>query len=190
MATWGPCAAQQTVKYTGTVLAIDRARGQLVLGEVGPWREGVTQRIRRTITLTGQTEYTIGFRANPPGGFPGEFIEGPLRPGDIEAGDVVTVLCRKDGRRLVALKIVFADTQTLESEGGLQLELKRQRTIVAPRPSAEETARDLDEARRATERQRAEQLLKGAEGTRRPDLEESAVGGVQSQGIQRALPKK
>jgi hypothetical protein len=188
-----PVVAEQMVKYSGTVLAIDVAHGQLVLEEVGPWREGVAQRTRRTIALMPETEYAIGLRANPPGGFPGEFIEGPLHPTDIEVGDMITVLCRKDGHRPVAIKIIFADTQSSESaRGDLQIELERKRIIVGPRPSAEEAARDVEDTRRAVEQQRqTEQLLKSATGVpRRPDLDESVVGGVQSRNIQRVLPKK
>ena len=193
VATGPPVVAEQMAKYSGTVLAIDVAHGQLVLEEVGPWRGGVTQRTRRTIALTPETEYAIGLRANPPGGFPGEFIEGPLHPTDIEVGDMVTVLCRKDGHRPVALKIIFADTQSFESgRGDLQMELERRRIIVGPKPSGEEAARDVEHARRAVEQQRqTEQLLKGTTGPpRRPELDESVAGGIQSGNIQRALPKK
>jgi hypothetical protein len=100
------------VKHSGRILVLDPAHGQLVLEEVGPWqvRDGVTQVIRRTIALTPQTVIAIVLRANPPGGYPGEFIEGRLEPGDLDPGDFVTVECRSEGRRLVATRIVVADT--------------------------------------------------------------------------------
>ena len=71
----------EPVRHSGRILAIDTARGQLVLEEVGPWqvRDGVTQVIRRTIALTPATEAAIVTRGNPAGGFASDFIEGAIR---------------------------------------------------------------------------------------------------------------
>ena len=106
-----PGVAAETVKHSGTILAIDTDGGRFVLEEIGPWqvRGGVTQVIRREIVMTPATQFAIVVRANAPGGFAGDFVEGPLDPAAVEVGDLVTVECRHDGPRLVAIKITIAD---------------------------------------------------------------------------------
>ena len=101
----------EPVRHSGRILAIDTARGRLVLEEVGPWqvRDGVTQVIRRTITLTPTTEAAIVTRGNPAGGFASDFIEGRLDVDNLDVGDFVTVECRREGPRLVAVKIIVPD---------------------------------------------------------------------------------
>jgi hypothetical protein len=106
-----PALAAEIMKHSGTVLAFDTERGQVVLEEVGPWqvRNGVTQTIRRTIVLDQATKVTWAVRGNPPGRFSGDFNQVPLAPLGVEVGDAVTVVCRHDGDRLVALEIIIAD---------------------------------------------------------------------------------
>lgn len=108
-----PSVAAESVKHSGTILEMDAGRGRLVLEEVGPWqvRDGVTQVIRRTIVLTAATRFAIALRANAPDGFAGAFVEGTLDPAALEVGDLITAECRHDGRRIVALKITFADAR-------------------------------------------------------------------------------
>ena len=108
-----PSVAAESVKHSGTILEMDAGRGRLVLEEVGPWqvRDGVTQVIRRTIVLTAATRFAIALRANAPDGFAGAFVEGTLLPAALEVGDLITAECRYDGRRIVALKITFADAR-------------------------------------------------------------------------------
>jgi hypothetical protein len=107
-----PVAAADIFKHSGTVVAIDIARGQLVLDEVGPWqvRDGVAQMTRRTIVLTPVTAFAIVLRASPAGGFPGALVASPLAANAVIAGDVITVDCRHDGSRFVALKVTVAET--------------------------------------------------------------------------------
>ena len=96
-------AEQASTKHTGRVVSIDLEQRRLVLDEVGLWRPGsAIQPIRRTIELTAKTDFIITLRANPPDGYPGQFIEGELYVEGIEPGDVVTVDCLHDGRRLIA----------------------------------------------------------------------------------------
>ena len=99
-------AEQASTKHTGVVVAIDLEQRRLVLNEVGLWRPGsAIQPIRLTIELTARTDFIITLRANPEDGYPGQFIEGGLDATGIEAGDVVTVDCLHDGRRLIARTI-------------------------------------------------------------------------------------
>ena len=78
----------QTVRHSGTVVAMDTERGRLVLDEIGPWRVrgGVTQVRRLAIVFTPATDFLIALRANPPDGFLGQFIEGRLEAADVEVG--------------------------------------------------------------------------------------------------------
>ena len=76
----------------GTVLAVDRNAGTLVLGEVGPWRveRGETRITRLAIATGSATEFTVAERV-PDGaaGFPGAFAERRLDPGHVKASDFV-----------------------------------------------------------------------------------------------------
>ena len=110
-----PAGAAELMKHSGTVLAVDRTAGTLVLGEVGPWRveRGETRITRLAIATGSATEFTVAERV-PDGaaGFPGAFAERRLDPGHVKAGDFVTVSCLHEGKRLTALKV------TVSSLGG------------------------------------------------------------------------
>ena len=86
--------------------------GDFKLAEVGPWqvRDGTTVITRETIALTAQTELAIAFRAEDAGdGFAGEFVEAPLGRAGVYVDDYVTIECRHEGARMVALKITVTD---------------------------------------------------------------------------------
>lgn len=104
-------AAPPPVRHSGTVVSIDPARGVLVLAEVGPWRldRGATVVTRRTIVLTPATKVDTFIRVNAPGAFAGDFIEVALDAADVSPGDVVTVECRHEAGRLVALRVTVAE---------------------------------------------------------------------------------
>ena len=102
----------QTMKHSGTIVAIADDGKTFVLAEVGPWRgrNGATVVTRCTITLTPETEFAIAARhVEPPGGFPGEFVETPLGPDGVYLYDYVTVDCLHEGKRLVALKLTVTE---------------------------------------------------------------------------------
>lgn len=106
-----PAGAEEITKHSGTVLAVDRSAGTLVLGEVGPWRleRGETRITRLAIATSPTTEFTLAERV-PDGaaGFPGAFAERLLDPGRVRAGDFVTVRCLHEGKRLTALKVTVS----------------------------------------------------------------------------------
>jgi hypothetical protein len=112
LALAGPASAQEVMTHSGIILDADERAGTLVLGEVGPWklRAGATVITRLTIVFTPETEFTIAFRAEEPAsGFPNDFVEAPIDPAGVFVGDHVTILCRHDGARLVALKLTVTD---------------------------------------------------------------------------------
>ena len=103
--------AEEITKHSGTVLAVDRNAGTLVLGEVGPWRveRGETRITRLTITMVPVTEFTLAERATDgAAGFPGAFLELPLDRWYVKEGDFVTVTCLHEGQRLTALKVTVS----------------------------------------------------------------------------------
>ena len=105
-------AAQTLEKHSGVIVDADEAAGTLVLAEVGPWqvRDGKTVITHRTIVFTPKTEFAIAFRAEEPvDGFVGAFVETPLDPWAVYVGDHVTIECRRDGARLVAVKMTVTD---------------------------------------------------------------------------------
>ena len=108
-AGWSLPAGAQTVRHSGTILAVDRGAGTMVLGEIGPWRvvRGATQVTRLTISVTPSTVFSqVGRDATRP--FPGDFVEAATGAGDLKVGDVVTVECQHKGKRLTALKVTVA----------------------------------------------------------------------------------
>ncbi len=109
----GPVApvapAPAGARHSGTVVFIDAEHGVLILDEVGPWHAGkraLTTRL--TIDLTTDTNVNTYIRINVPGHFAGEFLEVALEAADVTPGDVVTVDCRHEGGRLVAVTLTLA----------------------------------------------------------------------------------
>jgi hypothetical protein len=104
--------AGERVTYSGTIVAIADDAKTFVLAEVGPWRvrNGATVITYLTITLAPETELAIVTRSDTaPSGYPGDFVESRVGPEDIYLNDYVTVDCRQQGKRLVALKITAVE---------------------------------------------------------------------------------
>ena len=103
----GTAAASDSVKHSGSIVSIGRD-STFVLAEVGPWstRNGATVITHRTITLVDDTRYALARREEDSGaGFPGGFVEYSVGPEHVYLDDYVTVECRHEGARLVAVKI-------------------------------------------------------------------------------------
>jgi hypothetical protein len=100
-------------KYSGTVVAVDRAAGTIVVEGMGPWRvkDGVTLLERRTIGVVPATELMRLKRATgvAPSGWPGDFVESVLPEWQVKPGDWVTVVVKPDGTRMTATRIDVAD---------------------------------------------------------------------------------
>jgi hypothetical protein len=100
-------------KYSGTVVAVDRAAGTIVVEGMGPWqvKDGVTQLERRTIVVAPSTEFMRLKRATgvAPSGWPGDFVESVLPEWQVKPGDWVTVVLKPDGTRMTAIRIDVAD---------------------------------------------------------------------------------
>ena len=105
-------SAGDVVKYSGFITSVADDATTFVLGEIGPWqlRNGATVITHRTITLAPETTFAMITREDePPSGFHGDFVEIPVGPADVYEGDYVTVACRREGERLVALKITVVE---------------------------------------------------------------------------------
>ena len=114
-----PAAAAEAemVTHSGTVVAIDLKAGGVVFEEIGPWRAaaGVTQTSRRTVEVIPETRFTFAFRSDVPCDFVGAWVDGPLDPVFVEVGDAITIECRHEGARLIAVKVTIvmvAETPT------------------------------------------------------------------------------
>lgn len=96
-------------KYSGTVVAVDRSAGAIVVEGMGPWRikDGVTQVERRPIGVTPSTEFVSVKRARgpAPSGWVGDFIERGLPGWQVKPGDWVTAIVRTDDTRPTAVRI-------------------------------------------------------------------------------------
>jgi hypothetical protein len=108
----GVGTAEERMKHSGTIVAIDDAAGTILLAEIGPWkvRGGKTVMTYRTITVTPDTEFSIvGREYATIEGWPGEFLEGVLPPGAVYVDDYVTVDCVHKGARQIALKVTVTE---------------------------------------------------------------------------------
>ena len=104
----GVAGAGNVVKHSGFIASIADDERSFVLSEVGPWqvRSGATARFHRTIALTPETEFAIVARAEAaPSGFAGDFVEMRMGVASVFLNDYVTVECRHEGWRQVALKV-------------------------------------------------------------------------------------
>ena len=101
-------SAGERMEHSGSIVSIADDGRTFVLAEVGPWqlRNRATVVTRRTITVESGTEFAIVARdVDASSGFPGDFVETRLGPDGVYLNDYVTVDCRHEGRRPVALKI-------------------------------------------------------------------------------------
>ena len=115
-----PASAEERMKHSGSIVFIAEDARSFVLAEVGPWqvRDGATVITHRTITVTPETEFAYVVRADPaPSGFLGDFVEAPLGPEAVYLDDYVTVDCRHEGKRLVALKITVTEVPAGDTGG-------------------------------------------------------------------------
>jgi hypothetical protein len=96
-------------RYSGTVVAIDPQRAQLVLEELGAGRGEDPVRRRRTIVLTADTVFNSYIRVGAPDEFAGQFIEVALDAEDIAPGEFVTVECTVHRGRLLARRVTLAE---------------------------------------------------------------------------------
>lgn len=97
---------------SGSVVAVHRDAGTLVIGEVGPWqiKGGQTVITERTVTVTPETRFVRVRRAANagPSGYRGEFVEEALAAWAVKEGDFVTVTARRVGARLEAERVTVA----------------------------------------------------------------------------------
>jgi len=113
-----PADAGKTETHTGSIASIADDARTFVLAEVGPWqvRDGATVITYRTIALAAETEFAIVARVDAaPSGYRGDFVEFPIGPERVYLNDYVTVVCRRDGKRLVALKITVIEMPAPEA---------------------------------------------------------------------------
>ena len=115
-------SAGERMKHSGSIVSIADDGRTFELAEVGPWqtRNGATVITRRMITLTPETEFAIVARdVEAPSGFPGDFVETRLGPDGVYLNDYVTVDCRHEGPRLIALKITVTEPWADDAGGGM-----------------------------------------------------------------------
>jgi len=100
-------AADEMVTHYGTVVAIDLSRGQLIFEDIGPWLErgAITETIRRTVELVPATRFMFASRTDTPCDLVGRGLERPLESVFVEVGDAITIECRHEGARLIAVKV-------------------------------------------------------------------------------------
>ncbi len=105
-------AATVEGRNSGTVVAVDKAAGIIVVGDMGPvLKSGQSEITRRTVLITPSTEFARVKRSAGvgPGGWVGEYVETRLPAWEIKEGDFVTVAVTADKDRLTAVKITVAD---------------------------------------------------------------------------------
>lgn len=119
LALTGAAAADEVMKHSGSIVAIADDARTFVLAEVGPWqvRNGATVVTYRTITLLPQTQFAfVGRVDDGASSFPGGFAEVPLAADAVYLHDYVTVECRHEGTRLLALKITVIEGDEPQAE--------------------------------------------------------------------------
>jgi hypothetical protein len=119
LALTGSAAAGEVMKHSGSIVAIADDARTFVLAEVGPWqvRNGATAVTYRTITLLPQTQFAFVARMDVgSSGFRGDFMEAPLAPDAVYLHDYVTVECRHEAARLLALKITVIEGDEPQAE--------------------------------------------------------------------------
>jgi hypothetical protein len=112
-------AADGPTRHSGTVIAIDPQRGELILEELGPGRGEQPAMRRRSISFTAATAFNSFIRVNVRDEFAGQFIEVTLDAEDIAPGEFVTVECILERGRLVARRVTLAERALPPSTPGV-----------------------------------------------------------------------
>lgn len=118
LALTASASAEEIEKHSGSIVAIADDARTFVLAEVGPWqvRNGATVTTYRTITLMPETQFAmVGRIDDAPSGFPGDFVEVSLGPEAVYLNDYVTVECRHEGKKMLALKITVMELWDAET---------------------------------------------------------------------------
>lgn len=100
-------------RHAGLVIAVDKAEGTIVMGDMGPrLPSGKSEITRYTMHVAPSTEVVRVKRAPgvAPSGWFGDYVETKLSAGDVKPGDFVAVTGEGEGRRLKAVKITVVDT--------------------------------------------------------------------------------
>lgn len=100
-------------RHAGLVIAVDKAAGTIVMGDMGPrLRDGLGEITRYTLQVAPSTEIVRVKRAAgvAPSGWFGDYVETRLSAGDVKPGDFVAVTSEGKGRRLKAVKVTVVDT--------------------------------------------------------------------------------
>jgi hypothetical protein len=106
---WG---AAPTRTYAGQILAVDRATGTIVVGDMGPrLDDGQSKITHRNIRVTPATEFASVRRSDgaAPSGWIGDFVEQRLPAWDVKPGDFVAVTVAS-GAGPAAVKVMVVDT--------------------------------------------------------------------------------
>lgn len=99
-------------RHSGVVVAVDDGTGAFVLAEVGPWqlRDSDTVVTHRTIVVTDETRFLLVRRVDqPPSGYPRDYVAQDLEPWGLDEGDFITVECRHERGRLLAITVFVVD---------------------------------------------------------------------------------
>lgn len=99
-------------RHSGLVVAVDDEVGTFALAEVGPWqrRNGETVVTRRNIVVTDETRFLLVRRVDrPPSGYPRDYVAQDLAPWGLDEGDFITVECRHERGRLLAITVLVVD---------------------------------------------------------------------------------
>jgi hypothetical protein len=90
-------------------VAVDPAKGTIVIDEIGPWqtKSGRTISTHRTYVVEPSTQFVMLKRSSQPGpsGWRGEFVEAPLGAWAVGKGDFVTVRVEEKAKRSIATRI-------------------------------------------------------------------------------------
>jgi len=103
----------EVARHAGLVIAVDKAAGTLVVGDMGPLLSGGKSTVTRfTVHVTPSTEFVRVKRASSvaPNGWLGDYVETKLPPWDVKPGDFVAIMSDGDGQRRRAVKITVVDT--------------------------------------------------------------------------------
>lgn len=93
------CWARADSTYAGNVLAVDRAAGTIVVGDMGPLLDnGRSEVTPRSIHVPPSAEFARVARAlgAAPNGWIGDYVETSLLSWDVRPGDFVAIEVRAD----------------------------------------------------------------------------------------------
>jgi hypothetical protein len=124
------------LRHSGTIVAVDQAKGTITMDEMGPWYGEGTGVRRVILPLRSDIQAALVQRTASPGadGWPGAYTALPLSLADLRVGDHITVKTTEGPGAVLLVEVVRPGNK--DDEGRTEVPAASPSFELPPRPRA------------------------------------------------------